>query len=133
MEIVINTCYGGFGLSHEAVMLYADKKGIDIHAFMATENHEIFTPYMASENPSCIYYSTKPLLKSGEMAKGTYWDEYDLDRDDECLVAVVKKLGKKADGAFAQLKIVEIPDDISWGINEREGIEHIEETHRTWN
>ena len=30
MKIVINNCHGGFGLSHEAMMLYAKKKYINL-------------------------------------------------------------------------------------------------------
>ena len=30
MKIVINKCYGGFGLSEEAIFLYGKKKGINI-------------------------------------------------------------------------------------------------------
>ena len=33
-SIVINACYGGFGLSYEAVMLYAKKKGMELYAYV---------------------------------------------------------------------------------------------------
>jgi hypothetical protein len=32
----------------------------------------------------------------------------------------------------ARLKIIEIPDDIEWHIEEYDGLEHIDENHRTW-
>mgnify|MGYP001591722014 CR=1 FL=1 len=31
LKVVYNTCYGGFGLSDEAYILYAKLKGIDIY------------------------------------------------------------------------------------------------------
>lgn len=31
MKVVINACYGGFGLSHEAVLRYAEIKGITLY------------------------------------------------------------------------------------------------------
>lgn len=56
----------------------------------------------------------------------------ELSRDDEDLVRVIEMLGKGADGPFARLKIVEIPDDVEWYINEYDGSEWIAEKHRTW-
>ena len=31
MKVVINRCYGGFGLSHEAVMRYFEIKGVTVY------------------------------------------------------------------------------------------------------
>jgi hypothetical protein len=36
-------------------------------------------------------------------------------------------------GDFAELKVVEIPDDVQWQIEEYDGKEWIAEKHRTWN
>ena len=44
----------------------------------------------------------------------------------------VKKLKKKANGINADLKIVEIPNDIEWSIFGCSGSEWIGEKHRTW-
>jgi len=33
MKVVINTCYGGFGLSHEATLRYYGLKGIKVYPF----------------------------------------------------------------------------------------------------
>ena len=32
-EIVINKCYGGFGLSHKAIMRYAELKGFELYCY----------------------------------------------------------------------------------------------------
>ena len=32
MKVVINKCYGGFGLSHEAIMLYSDAAKLNLKA-----------------------------------------------------------------------------------------------------
>ena len=53
-------------------------------------------------------------------------------RSNEDLVRVVEKLGSKANGCLANLKVVEIPDDIEWEIEERDGLEWVAEKHRTW-
>lgn len=85
-RIVINTRYGGFGLSAEA---------------------------------------RAELLKEGEY-------ENDLPRDKPELVAVVERLGSRAGNSFAELKVVEIPDDVEWEIAEYDGMEWVAEKHRTW-
>ena len=91
MKIVINACYGGFGLSKEALALFNER--------------------------------------SGTVA--TY--DIEIKRNDPILVEIVEQLGEAADGNYAELKVVEIPDDVEWGIEEYDGDEYIAEKHRTWN
>jgi hypothetical protein len=59
-------------------------------------------------------------------------DVYSIKRDDTDLVVVVEELGAKANGTFAELKIVEIPEDVNWEIDEYDGTECVAEVHRTW-
>jgi hypothetical protein len=56
----------------------------------------------------------------------------DIPRDDSLLIQVVEELGALANGDFAQLKIVEIPDDVNWYVEEYDGLEWVAERHRTW-
>ena len=35
-------------------------------------------------------------------------------------------------GFAANLKIVEVPDDVNWEVVQYDGLEHIAEKHRTW-
>jgi hypothetical protein len=58
--------------------------------------------------------------------------ESDIARDDPYLVSVVKSLGMSANGAHANLKIVEIPSDVDWHIGDYDGNEWVAENHRTW-
>jgi hypothetical protein len=45
-----------------------------------------------------------------------------IDRDDPILVQVVRELGsKRSSNRFAELKIVEIPADVAWQIEEYDG------------
>lgn len=90
--IVINNCYGGFGLSDRAIAEYKKLAGI------------------------------------------TDADFYDRDiaRDDPYLVKVVKEMGMAANGSHANLKIVEVPADVDWMVQEYDGAEWIAEAHRTW-
>lgn len=64
------------------------------------------------------------------------WDNYGYafegDRSNPTLVATVEKLGDAANGKYAQLEVVEIPDDIKWEIEEYDGREWVREVSRTW-
>jgi hypothetical protein len=57
---------------------------------------------------------------------------YEISRDDPYLVKIVKEMGEDANGPCANLKIVEIPADVEWLVQDYDGIEWIAETHRTW-
>lgn len=91
MKIVINVCYGGFGLSDQALQEYKSRKG-----------------------------TTEDI------------GDWDIPRDDPVLVSVVEDLGEKSHGNFAILKVVDIPDDVKWEINEYDGNEWVAEVHRIW-
>lgn len=111
-KVVINTCFGGFGLSEAAIALYFEKAGL----IMYTGISKFGSQYN--------YYK-----KEGEKI---FWSVSNLQRDDPILVKVVTELGAAANNEYAKLKIVEIPDDVLWEINEYDGVEHIAEQHRTW-
>ena len=90
MKVVINKCFGGFGLSVEAY------KFLNI-------------PW-----DGCGHYFID-------------------DRSNPALVKCVEALGDKAGGEFeSRLKVVEIPDDVEWEIDEYGGVEWVIEKHRTW-
>lgn len=59
-------------------------------------------------------------------------DEYYASEIDKFAIKVVEEMDNEVNGRFAELKIVEIPDDVSWEIVEYDGMEHIAEIHRTW-
>jgi len=75
------------------------------------------------------YYLTSP---KAEGKVPDYWLDYDLERDDPALIQVIEELGKEANGEFASLRIIEIPDDVEFTIKESHGNEWIAEKHRTW-
>jgi hypothetical protein len=60
------------------------------------------------------------------------FSEYEISRDDATLVMIVEQLGQAANGSYARLKIVEIPANVQWQIDEYDGVEHVAEVHRTW-
>ena len=113
MKVVINKCYGGLGLSKRAIEAFLKRKGV------AFWTKEVFTG-------SPDYYT------SPDMTEESFFSEYDIPRNDPDLVAVVEELGEASYGSCASLKVVEIPDDIEWGIEDYDGVEWIAEKHRTW-
>ena len=86
-KVVINSDFGGFGLSEQAEE-WLKERGVE--------------------------------------------DPDDLERDDPLLVECVGTLGEEANGRFSELKIVEIPDDVDYLIEDYDGREHVAEKHRTW-
>jgi hypothetical protein len=56
----------------------------------------------------------------------------DIPRDDPYLVKIVRELGMSANGSAANLKIVEVPGDVKWIVQDYDGAEWIAEEHRTW-
>jgi hypothetical protein len=72
-------------------------------------------------------------------ALGLEWDGYgyshrynDKDRTDPKLVEVVEKLGDRANGSCAELRVIEIPNGIDWYIDDYDGMETVREKHRSW-
>ena len=55
-----------------------------------------------------------------------------IERDNPKLVECVEKLGQEAADSHSRLKIVEIPSDVDWIIEEYDGNEWVSERHRTW-
>jgi hypothetical protein len=113
VKIVINSDYGGFSLSDEAILEYGRLKGLNL---VKDEN----TNWSIS-----IFYKDS-------VAKENYFEDRDIPRNDPALVEVVEKLGEAANGFAANLKIVEIPEDVDWYVEENDGREWVSEKHRTW-
>ena len=140
MKIVINICHGGFGLSHEAVMLYAKLKGIKLYAYanprdangrLNPYSHVPYDPKKGKED--YVSYFTKPMGDDGKLDDKAYFSpDHDIERTDPFLIKAVERLGEKAGGRFAKLKVVKVPNGIKWEIHDYDGMESIHEKHRSW-
>lgn len=111
MKIVINRCYGGFGLSQKAMERYAELKGFKL----ITEDKEYYSMHYADS-----------------ISDDNMISDYNMKRNDPDLVQVVEELGDDASDRHAALAIAEIPEDVSWEIEEYDGLEWVAESHRTW-
>lgn len=102
MKVVINRCWGGFGLSREALDRYCSEKGVNPGKW----------------NETWKFYDE--------------FSDHDIDRTDPVLVKIVEEMGEKSWGFAAELRVVDIPEGIDWYIHEYDGMEHVAERHRTW-
>lgn len=136
MKIVINRCYGGFGLSKEAVTRYVELKNLKVHYL---DDEFGFTYYwLIPEGSDPDTQKKWSEMDNGEIqvseerssAEGFY-PQY-IERDDPILVQVVEELGSKVNDQFSELKVVEIPDDVDWVVEDYDGVETIRERSRSW-
>jgi hypothetical protein len=137
MKVVINRCYGGYGLSEKAILRYLEIKGHkvwvepdyrnDIYWLVAPEDRMVRKSGKAFSS-MCI---EDRIEHNRKLSEQTFYYK-NIERNDPVLVQVVEELGKEANGNYAKLEIIEIPDDVDWEIDEYDGMEHIAEKHRTW-
>ncbi|MDD3958553.1 MAG: hypothetical protein PHO96_06660 [Candidatus Izemoplasmatales bacterium] len=134
MKVVINDCYGGFHLSHKAIMAFAKRKGFDLYAYITSfaSNGMKRTPYREGDVKDEIFlsYFKKPLVDGEE--DNYYFSVDEIERNDKDLVDIVEILGEESNAFTSSLKVVEIPDDVDFVIEEYDGLESIHEKHRSW-
>lgn len=150
MKVVINKCWGGFGLSALATKELAKRKGRKCYFFKdkrdgkgnlifndmvpitleeATKERFMWYAYDCP-NPHNSKKKWEDMTDKEKKADSEWSSEhslYDLcsniERNDPDLVAVVEKLEDKAYGTHAKLKVVEIPDNVEFDIHEYDGVE----------
>lgn len=127
-KIVINACYGGFGLSHEAVMRYAEIKGITLYADRDGKfgiTHYYLCP-IEEYNQILTEERDKPVAP-GRFARSSklFFSDRDIDRTDPALVQVVEELGDAAGDQYAELRIEEVPAGALYRIDEYDGRESV--------
>ena len=153
MKVILNKCYGGFGVSSEAYKLYAEKKGIELYPYVEdnsnyiskgeTTYHKVDWTDKRLNRILITHYFTKDLgetiieNKDNKSEFNELYKNYALYingnyRTDPILVEVVEELRGKANGNFADLVVVEIPDGMMYDIDDYDGIETLHESVRVW-
>lgn len=119
-KIVINCCYGGFGLSEEGMRRYAELKGLPFYVWIQPGfQSDMFKQYFTADPSGMTKIDDEFYRKHGLY-------DNDLDRTDPALVQVIEDLGDKANGAYARLEVVELTKGTCYRINEYDGYESIE-------
>ncbi len=143
MKIAINSCYGGFRLStkatqrihelkcpHQRLMTFMEYTGgtgyvgnnmnykfkSEDEARANTIKHQISSfPYIVINNKILV-------------------DDHDEDENRSCpiLIQVIEELGEEASNKVANIKIVDIPDNTDYEIEECDGWESVAEKRRSW-
>ena len=104
MKIVLNKCYGGFGLSDGAQRHIAALKNIKLFE----EDQEGWTNFYLDSA------FTQPFMA------------HEIDRTDPHLVAVVEEFGALANGPHAALEVIELHSGQQYRICEYDGKEWLE-------
>ncbi len=151
MKIVINKCFGGFGLSPAAVIRLAELRGQKAYFFtggFGSRPREQVEPGSITglfwnayntptptDGPTASQWADMTIeekrasnAKSDSETINTCRD----NRTDPLLIQVVEELGDKASGDCSKLKVIEIPDGIEYEIDDYDGQESVHEKHRSW-
>lgn len=149
MKIIINRCFGGFGISIDALKELVKRNAACIETYTPkyyyggdNEKNRRQNKWEESWNKDFETYTD---LGEGLMAHPAAYNIfkdgllYSLKdrgekevRTDKDLIEVVELLGSKSFGMCAELKVIEVPDGIYWEIDEYDGLEKIEEVHNSW-
>lgn len=137
-KVILNKCYGGFDVSKEAYELYAKKKGLTLYQYESEliSSEKKFAYKRATKESLFNHYFTKDFGDYAYISNEDY-EKYNLylredHREDPVLIEVVEELGDKANGRFGELRIVEIPDDLDYVIDEYDGIETLHQKVQEW-
>lgn len=136
-KIALNREIGGFSLSHKACILLAEKKGWNLWWTLNDWDHREYhgktDDEILAESPGYhfdYYIDYVRMYWKGDWSFPYIDDRY---RSDPELIAVIEELGDASAYRDGSIKIVEIPDDVDWFIDENDmGYEWVAEKHRIW-
>lgn len=136
-KVILNKCYGGFGISKEAYQLYAKKKCLELYLYKrehvgkevvykkVKDDNSIFTTYLTKD------FGDNAIINSEDFSKYHLYIRENY-REDSTLIEVVEELGEKANGRYSELEIVEIPYDLDYVIDDYDGIETLHQKVQEW-
>lgn len=149
MKVVINKCFGGFGLSKRALLRLCELQGRKCFFFKSGYPNNTYIPISVDdkstyyeafdiENFPEVFKAAKVEDKGDYLLSNAVYKKHEIDtrpenRSDPFLVQVVEELGSDVagGGSGTRLEIVEIPDGVNYEIDEYDGQESIHESHRS--
>ena len=133
-KVIYNSCYGGFGLSKEAIQRYWEIKGqqiwieddekypsFGIWTVWLVPPEERLKPKNAEEFNSM---SMDERVAYNKAYSAQTWYYGHVERHDPALVQVVEEMGDEANGEYAELRIAEVSGP--YRIDEYDGFESVE-------
>ena len=125
-KIVYNSCHGGFSLSNEAIMRYAEIKGITLYSKVDS----IFTHYYLCPPDEFKRLQDEDAANPVSVGRydrsnAMYFSDCDIDRADPALAQVVEELGDRANGICARLRVEDVPAGTLYHIDEYDGYESV--------
>lgn len=146
-KVVINSDYGGFGISPEAA-LWLYKKGFKEKDFI-TPVDEYWNPAEEERYADSKHFGKANSLKewrnylAGKTEGSLFITVFSPcekfvintrpnNREHPLLVKCVETMKDKANGYCSKLKVVKIPSKVKYDIHEYDGRESIHEVHRSW-
>lgn len=129
-KIVYNAYYGGFSLSHEATMRYAEIKGITLYVEETPErpalvNHYYLCPFDEWKQINDEERKQPAAPGRFDASNELYFSDRNIERNDPALVQVVEEMGEAANGRCAELQIAEVPAGTQYRIDEYDGLESV--------
>jgi len=147
MKIVINRKYGGFSISSIALLELIRMNSKVVTKISAKEYHGGNNPRFKDRWKESLEDAKSKLeefhdgfSKDSFMSDTLFKDDtyYYIENHDNKLrshpdlIKVVEQLKDQANGSCAQLKIVDIPNNTDYYIDEYDGMESVHEQHESW-
>lgn len=124
-KIVYNACYGGFSLSHEAIMRYAEIKGLTVwpeKGPYGSTTYYLVPPDQRTPDATVGWHQLpmEERIRINQAHSREQLYDRDIDRADPALAQVVEELGSAANGPHAKLRIEDVPVGPAYRIDEYE-------------
>lgn len=132
-KIAYNAQFGGFNLSHEGILRYAEIKGITLYEEREPGSLGFVMYWLVppEERQHILREEDwKEATHEQRIASNKAWGELmfstsDFKRDDLALIQVIEDLGERANGFCASLAIRDIPTGTRYRIDEYDGREAV--------